>query len=112
MVRSGILGFTKPGGLIPWLTSFSLTTTQVGTVQSSSRSWRMIQERLSKLTTFQEYREAFALFDKKGTGQVPRESLGELVRSLGQNPTQAEVAELVRNVGATCEFSGLTVPKG
>lgn len=51
-----------------------------------------------------EYREAFALFDKKGTGQVPRESLGELVRSLGQNPTQAEVAELVGNVGATCEW--------
>ncbi|WWC98723.1 hypothetical protein V866_005616 [Kwoniella sp. B9012] len=41
-----------------------------------------------------EYREAFALFDKKGTGQVPKESLGELLRSLGQNPTQAEVQGL------------------
>lgn len=50
-----------------------------------------------------EYREAFALFDKRGTGQVPRESLGELLRSLGQNPTQAEVSELERSVGATCE---------
>lgn len=50
-----------------------------------------------------EYREAFALFDKKGTGEVPRESLGELLRSLGQNPTQAEVSALEREIGATCE---------
>lgn len=51
-----------------------------------------------------EYREAFALFDKRGTGQVPRESLGELLRSLGQNPTQAEVAGLESKIGATCEL--------
>lgn len=42
-----------------------------------------------------EYKEAFALFDKKGTGAVPRETLGDLLRALGQNPTQAEVADLV-----------------
>jgi calmodulin len=42
-----------------------------------------------------EYKEAFALFDKKGTGAVPRETLGDLLRALGQNPTQAEVAEIV-----------------
>ena len=41
-----------------------------------------------------EIREAFALFDKRGTGAIPRESLGDLLRALGQNPTQAEVAEL------------------
>lgn len=44
-----------------------------------------------------EYKEAFALFDKKGTGTVPRETLGDLLRALGQNPTQAEVAEIVSN---------------
>jgi Ca2+-binding EF-hand superfamily protein len=41
-----------------------------------------------------ETKEAFALFDKKGTGTISRESLGDLLRALGQNPTQAEVAEL------------------
>jgi len=41
-----------------------------------------------------EIREAFALFDKRGTGSIPRESLGDVLRALGQNPTQAEVAEL------------------
>ncbi|KAJ7853512.1 hypothetical protein B0H14DRAFT_3450192 [Mycena olivaceomarginata] len=42
-----------------------------------------------------EYKEAFALFDKRGTGAVPRETLGDLLRALGQNPTQNEVAEIV-----------------
>ena len=42
-----------------------------------------------------EYKEAFALFDKRGTGAVPRETLGDLLRALGQNPTQAEVSEIV-----------------
>ncbi|CAO1628608.1 unnamed protein product [Jaminaea pallidilutea] len=46
-----------------------------------------------------EYKEAFALFDKKGTGAIPRESLGDLLRALGQNPTQAEVQELVASAG-------------
>ena len=54
---------------------------------------------------FAEYREAFALFDKRGTGQVPRGSLGELLRSLGQNPTQAEVSQLEQSIGATCSSS-------
>jgi len=42
-----------------------------------------------------EYKEAFALFDKCGTGAVPRDTLGDLLRALGQNPTQAEVAEII-----------------
>ena len=51
----------------------------------------------SRLTFAQSssYKEAFARFDKKGTGAVPREVLGDLLRALGQNPTQAEVAEIV-----------------
>ncbi|CAO1620855.1 unnamed protein product [Parajaminaea phylloscopi] len=46
-----------------------------------------------------EFKEAFALFDKKGTGQIPKESLGDLLRALGQNPTQAEVQELASGLG-------------
>lgn len=46
---------------------------------------------------FTEYKEAFALFDKRGTGAVPREVLGDLLRALGQNPTQAEVADIVNS---------------
>lgn len=46
-----------------------------------------------------EYKEAFALFDKKAAGAIPKESLGDLLRALGQNPTQAEVQELSAQAG-------------
>lgn len=52
-----------------------------------------------------EYKEAFALFDKKGTGSISRESLGELLRALGQNPTQAEVAELASQAPRDIDFN-------
>lgn len=46
------------------------------------------------------YKEAFSLFDKRGTGRVPRDSLGDLLRACGQNPTLAEIAELENGVGS------------
>ena len=57
---------------------------------------------------FVEYKEAFALFDKRGTGAVPRETLGDLLRALGQNPTQAEVAEIVGSAPRDGEHSHYT----
>lgn len=51
------------------------------------------------------YKEAFALFDKRGTGRVALESLGDLLRACGQNPTLAEIAELEKNVGGDCKFA-------
>ncbi|CAG8608266.1 5325_t:CDS:2 [Ambispora leptoticha] len=45
------------------------------------------------------YREAFQLFDKKGNGTIPSEALGDLLRALGQNPTEAEVGELAKKAG-------------
>lgn len=55
-----------------------------------------------------EYQEAFALFDKKGTGHISSENLGDLLRALGQNPTQAEVAELTASAPSESAFSALT----
>jgi calmodulin len=59
-----------------------------------------------------DYKEAFALYDKKGTGSVARETLGDLLRSLGQNPTQAEVADSVAKVPPTgmCASVNLSRP--
>ncbi|KAH0826045.1 myosin regulatory light chain cdc4, partial [Lanmaoa asiatica] len=51
-----------------------------------------------------EYKEAFALFDKKGTGAVPRETLGDILRALGQNPTQAEVADIVASTPREVDY--------
>jgi len=50
------------------------------------------------------YREAFQLYDKRGNGRVTRDSLGDLLRACGQNPTLAEIADLERNVGGEFDF--------
>lgn len=52
--------------------------------------------------TSTNYKEAFSLFDKRGTGQVALESLGDLLRACGQNPTMAEIADLEKTVGGDC----------
>ncbi|KAJ1955448.1 myosin II light chain [Dispira parvispora] len=48
--------------------------------------------------TTEEYKEAFSLFDKTGQGHIPIESLGTLLRALGQNPTEAELAEIITDL--------------
>jgi Ca2+-binding EF-hand superfamily protein len=50
------------------------------------------------------YKEAFSLFDKRGNGRVALESLGDLLRACGQNPTLAEIRELEKSVGGDCEY--------
>ncbi|KAF9577023.1 hypothetical protein BGW38_008053, partial [Lunasporangiospora selenospora] len=46
------------------------------------------------------YRESFGLFDRKGNGTIESSSLGDLLRALGQNPTQAQVQDLVSQADA------------
>lgn len=49
------------------------------------------------------FKEAFSLFDKRGTGRVDNESLGDLLRACGQNPTLAEINDLKGGVrGGDC----------
>jgi Ca2+-binding EF-hand superfamily protein len=48
------------------------------------------------------YKEAFSLFDKRGAGKVTLESLGDLLRACGQNPTLAEIADLEKSLGGDC----------
>lgn len=54
------------------------------------------------------YKEAFSLFDKRGTGRVALESLGDLLRACGQNPTLAEIKELEKSVGGDCKATSAT----
>ncbi|TGZ82580.1 EF-hand [Ascodesmis nigricans] len=50
------------------------------------------------------YKEAFALFDKRGNGRIPTSSLGDLLRACGQNPTNAEVDDLAQGVKGDLDF--------
>ena len=50
------------------------------------------------------YKEAFSLFDRRGTGRVAGDLLGDLLRACGQNPTLAEIADLEKSVGGDCMF--------
>ncbi|PFH56180.1 hypothetical protein XA68_16923 [Ophiocordyceps unilateralis] len=50
------------------------------------------------------YKEAFALFDKRGNGRVSVDALGDLLRACGQNPTLAEIQELEKTAGADFDF--------
>lgn len=48
---------------------------------------------MSRLTEDQisEYQETFSLFDNRGDGKIFAIQLGEVLRAMGQNPTEAEV---------------------
>merc|ERR1711934_511105 len=55
-----------------------------------------------------DFRKNFNLFDKKRTGSIPIADMGTVLRSLGQNPTEAELAALMEEVdkdkSGTVEF--------
>ena len=55
-----------------------------------------------------EFREAFFLFDKDGDGTITTEEVRTGMRSLGQNPTEAELQDTITEVDAdgkgTIEF--------
>ncbi|CAM4481875.1 unnamed protein product [Lepidochelys olivacea] len=42
-----------------------------------------------------EFKEAFSLFDKDGDGSITTGELGTVMWSLGQNPTEAELQDMV-----------------
>jgi len=40
-------------------------------------------------------KKAFSIYDKDGDGTVTTKELGTVMRSLGQNPTEAELKEII-----------------
>ena len=45
-----------------------------------------------------EYKDAFRLFDINGDGTITTKELGNVMKSLGQNPTEAELADMINEV--------------
>ncbi len=57
-----------------------------------------------------EFKEAFSLYDEDGDGNLTTKQLGTVMRALGQNPTEAELQEIINDVDAdgngTINFPG------
>jgi len=47
---------------------------------------------------FIEFREAFAAFDKNRDGVITAKELGEVLRSLGENPSETELLKIINEV--------------
>ncbi|CAL8332245.1 unnamed protein product [Boreogadus saida] len=64
--------------------------------------WSLYACRADQLTEEQiaEFKEAFSLFDKDGDGTITTKELGTVMRSLGQNPTEAELQDMINEVDA------------
>jgi Ca2+-binding EF-hand superfamily protein len=45
-----------------------------------------------------EYTQAFQVFDKDGDGFINRQELKTILRSLGQNPTDDDIEQLMQTV--------------
>ena len=45
-----------------------------------------------------EYQEAFLVFDKDASGTISTGELGMLMRSLGQNPSEEELMDMINEV--------------
>lgn len=43
-------------------------------------------------------KQAFSLFDKNGDGKITTKELGTVMESLGENPTEAELKEMISEV--------------
>jgi calmodulin len=56
----------------------------------------------------EEFKQAFALFDKDGNGHVDAGELGQVLASLGQIPTEGEIQRMINEVdgdmNGTIEF--------
>jgi len=62
-----------------------------------------------------EFQETFSLFDNKGDGKIFAHQLGEVLRAMGQNPTEAEVKKcgFHQDPGESCaSFVGISLEEG
>ena len=55
---------------------------------------------IDKITKEQieDFREAFALFQKDENGAVSAEDLGQVLTLLGQNPTSSELTDMINEI--------------
>ena len=47
-----------------------------------------------------EFKEGFAVFDKNGDGKITADELGEVMKSIGQEKTPAQIEAMISKVDA------------
>ncbi|KAJ3210011.1 hypothetical protein HDU83_000179 [Entophlyctis luteolus] len=60
----------------------------------------MASSQLSE-TQISEFKEAFSLFDQDGDGLIANAEIGTVIRSLGQNISQQELRDLIKEVDSS-----------
>ncbi|CAF4460822.1 unnamed protein product [Rotaria socialis] len=68
------------------------------TVEQMDKADQLTEEQIA------EFKEAFSLFDKDGDGTITIKEFGTVMRSLGQNPTEAELQDMINDVDADGKF--------
>ena len=68
----------------------------------------MATEMTTSEDPIQQYRKAFSVYEMEDEGKISKKDLGIVMRSLGQNPTEAELQDMINEVDAdrkgTIEF--------
>merc|ERR1712172_185172 len=72
----------------------STSNPKTSTMSGSAEAGQLTEEQIA------EFKEAFSLFDKDGDGTITTKELGTVMRSLGQNPTEAELLDMINEVDA------------
>ncbi|KAK6464512.1 hypothetical protein DFJ63DRAFT_285164, partial [Scheffersomyces coipomensis] len=52
-----------------------------------------------------EFKEAFSLFDKDSDGKITTKELGSVMRSLGLNPSESELTDMINEVDVNSDGS-------
>jgi len=50
-----------------------------------------------------DLKECFEIYDKEKAGKIDKDTMGSVMRSLGQNPTEAEITEIFSQVAGTAD---------
>ena len=55
------------------------------------------------LLLFAEFKQSFHMFDQNGDGKITLSELGNVMRTLGQNPSESDLKQMIRELDSDSE---------